>query len=476
MTSSPKDVLADPKFQGLPAGERLKVLGTLDPNFKALPMAEQMKVIGGAAKTTAGTGKTGARLKGSTSETSLPAPVRAFAGAGSGLISTMTGGGRLAPPGATAALQPGTTAGKIGKGIEQTAEYFAPIKSPLKGPAGEALKTGAIATAQTGEVRTGVLAGATAGGMTALGSAMKPVVSAIGRKIQASTIRPRLVDVRDGFKWATLDKFKLKGNLEQSMAQVDAELTRLRTQRNALIAPGKANVNLANVFDEALADVTKEAKALEYGHMGPKAEEQVSNMRHDIEELISPKPKAQPPSKLLDMYGRPAPPPPPPPPPDLNVDISKAENLKEFLGTLGAWAYGRGDPDAKVTELVANTLYAKVRSAIEKSLGSEGPRVQALNKQMQELIPVKHAMLARLPVEERNRMFSLADIVALMPAMVGDVRALGLEGLTRAQKSLRFGNWLVRNAAGTQAAGATSGKIGAAAVRDLAGPGLDSPQ
>ena len=401
------------------------------------------------AKKTAGTGKTGARLKGSTSETSLPAPVRAFAGAGSGLISTLTGGGRLAPSGATEALQPGTTAGKVGKGIEQTAEYFAPIKSPLKGPAGEALKTGAIATAQTGDVKTGVLAGATAGGITALGSAMKPVVSAIGRKIQASTIRPRLMDVRDGFKWATLDKFKLKGNLEQSLSQVDGELARLRTQRNALIAPGKANVDLSAMFDEATTEITGKAKSLEYGPMGKKAQEQVANMRADV----------------ADLLGK-----------NLTVDISKAENLKEFLGTLGAWTYGRGDPDAKVSELVANTLYAKVRSAIEKSLGSEGPRVQALNKQMQELIPVKHAMLARLPVEERNRMFSLADIVALMPAMVGDVRALGLEGLTRAQKSLRFGNWLVRNAAKTQAAGTAAGKLGGATVRGLAGPGLDSPQ
>ena len=107
----------------------------------------------------------------------------------------------------------------------------------------------------------------------------------------------------------------------------------------------------------------------------------------------------------------------------------------------GSWAYGRGDRDANVKELVANTLYSKLRAAIEQSLGPQGAEVKALNRQMQDLIPVKHAMMARLPVEQRNQVFSLTDIAAMIPAIVtGDVRMLALEGLTRGQKNIRYGN------------------------------------
>jgi hypothetical protein len=40
-----RQVLADPNFHGLPAGEQMKVLSRLDPNFAALPADEQTKVI-----------------------------------------------------------------------------------------------------------------------------------------------------------------------------------------------------------------------------------------------------------------------------------------------------------------------------------------------------------------------------------------------------------------------------------------------
>jgi len=53
--------------------------------------------------------------------------------------------------------------------------------------------------------------------------------------------------------------------------------------------------------------------------------------------------------------------------------------------------------------------------------------------------------MARLPVEQRNQVFSLTDIAAMIPAIVtGDVRMLALEGLTRGQKNIRFGNLMRR--------------------------------
>jgi len=333
-----------------------------------------------------------------------------------------------------------STAGKIGRVVEQTAEFMlpGPAEAKLASNIGEVVPrglqtiakaaasagtTGAITTAQSGgDARAAAVPAALAGGTTIVGAVLSKPIAALGRKIQASTIRPRLSDKRDGFSWDTVKQLGLKGNLEQSLNQVDSKLNELRTARNNLIKPGSANVDLHEVFDQALADVSKEAVSLGYGPMGKKAMEQITNMRADVADLLGAK----------TLQGLP-------------VDVSKAENLKEFLGTLGSWSYGRGDPDAKVTELVANTLYSKVRQGIEKSLGSQGPQVKALNAQMQKIIPVKNAMMARLPVEERNRLFSLTDIAAMLPAVAtGDARLLALEGLTRAQKSLRFGNWLNR--------------------------------
>jgi hypothetical protein len=43
--SRPWRVLSDPDFQGLPIGERLKVMRTIDPSFSGLPPGEQEKVV-----------------------------------------------------------------------------------------------------------------------------------------------------------------------------------------------------------------------------------------------------------------------------------------------------------------------------------------------------------------------------------------------------------------------------------------------
>ena len=103
---------------------------------------------------TAGRGKDGTpRLKGTTDKMSLPAPVRAFAGAGSELTNLLTVGGRLAPEGATDAMQPDTTAGKVGKMGEQVAEFAA---LPASGGVWKnSARMGALETERTGSVKAG---------------------------------------------------------------------------------------------------------------------------------------------------------------------------------------------------------------------------------------------------------------------------------------------------------------------------------
>jgi hypothetical protein len=345
---------------------------------------------------------------------------------------------------------------KAGAFTQQAAEYAIPLgeEKLVAGIASKGLKllseaginaarTGLTTAAHSGTAGESTGAAATAGGMSLLFGALAPLVAKAGRGIQKSTLRPRKVDFENGFKWGTLDKFKLKGDLGQSFEQVDKELTRLRTERNAMLAPGKVKADIAPIFESAIAEAKKKAAALKYGPLGGDVTRQFENMRDDVYSLLG-----------VPTGARTA-----------VVDIRVAENLKEFLGTMGAWSYGSADRSAKVSEMVANDLYKGAKTSIEKALGSAGLRVRELNRQMQDLIPVKNAMLARIPVDARQTTITLSDLAATMPAILtGEPMALTIEGLNRAQKNLRFGSWLVRNAGTGAKTGAASRLVGGAAA------------
>lgn len=284
----------------------------------------------------------------------------------------------------------------------------------------EAAKVGGTEYLQTGgDAKQAAIGALTAGGVAGLGEALRPAIKAVGRGIQMSTIRPSRADVKDGFKWSTLDRFKLKGNLEDSYNQVDNELTRLRTERNKLIAPGTTDVDLTKPMNTALLKLRASTDDLKLGAEGLDAVKEASQMIMKLGKIIKDPRK---------------------------VDISKVENLKEYMGTLGAWADGARDDKGKVTATVANIMYNELRQVIEDSTAKmQGAQVKILNSQMKDLIPVKNAILKRLPVEQRNSALSLTDMLAAMPAIVsGNPAELGLLALSRGQKSARLGNALVR--------------------------------
>jgi hypothetical protein len=340
---------------------------------------------------------------------------------------------------------PSTLPGNIGFGLEQTGEFFLPTGeekaaaalTATAGPklariartAADAFKVGGVTTAQTGDIGSGLRSAATTGAINIITPVITKGLGLVGRKIQASTIRPRATDVKDGFSWSTLDKFKLKGNLDQSLKQVEGKLAELRTARNALIAPGSATINLNQVLLNVGNEIRQEVTQLKYAGEGSKIMGAFYALKYDILQYSL---RGLP--GLRRTWGA-------------KVDIRVAENAKEYLGMLGSWAYGRPDREGAAAEAAANKAYLGLKNGIEQAIGPQGPEVRALNKQMQELIPVKHAMIARIPIEDRNRVFSLADIAAMLPAaMTGNAADLGLVALTRAQKSLRLGNWLIRNA------------------------------
>jgi hypothetical protein len=362
---------------------------------------------------------------------------------------------------------------KTGAGIAEVAPYLLPMGAEEKAMAKAAelfpglaqsapllfksitralvsgTSAGTIGTLQTGSPQQGMKVGLMAGGISGLGeAAVAPVMEAFGKKIQLSTIRPRVMDHIDNFKEGTLQRLGLKGNLSDSFKQVSDLITGKVTQRDAIIAsggvPGAVNqgmVDVGKAFDGARDELEKGMLAGKYG-------QDVINgfdkLRDDVYQT--------------NLLGNPL------------ADLKTAENIKERIGNKGLWSYGRKDPESEGMQIAANAVYGRMRQGIEDAVPIPG-QLRSLNKEIQELIPLKNAMLARLPVEARNRLFSLSDIAATLPAAIsGRGMELALPIASRLQKSLRFGNMLTRQAPNAPEATSGIGKILAAILAGQSSP------
>jgi hypothetical protein len=351
--------------------------------------------------------------------------------------------------------QPGSQA--AGASIFKAAELLSPqmatsgLTLAARIPA-EAVSTAGVTALQGGDTAESLKAGAVAGFSTAIGGAISKAMSSGGSKIQASTIRPREIDYKDGYKPETLAKIGLKGNLQDGFNQVQGKLTELRNARNALIDPN-IKVDLAPAFDSARSQLLQDVKDLKYAGRGKQIVAAFDKLKQDV---MSSLPKQAGPTGgswpgSIAGKGKAQ--------VNTTVPLTNAEDAKESFGILGSWAYGRQDLESSAVEKAANTVYLELKKAVESAVPDAG-QLKLLNSQMKELIPVRNAMLSRIPVEDRNRMFSLADITAIVPAAVtGDISKLALLAGTRAQKSLRFGNFLVNNAGSATGAAAGLGKL-----------------
>jgi hypothetical protein len=391
-------------------------------------------------------------------------PGQFLLGGAKGIGSTAQGIGHLLgntpSPEAIPELQGTNLTQKIGKGAEQFGEFFVPMggeakalklleQFPWLAKLGKELpaftralekgavtgaSTGLVSTAQTGDLKQGITTGVLTGAMAGLGEPVKDLLGALGHKIQLSTIRPSLSDYKaypmlEGFSPELLQKLNLRGNLRESLGQVIYQLSKLRTERSAVLGatatPQMVNgvmtggVDLVPAIGAARQQLVNQAAQLKNAGMSKKALDAFDNLIKDMQFGLKQNPTG------------------------FHVSIDQAENAKEAIGLLGQWAYGARDVDSSSMGQAANILYTELRKAIERAVPDTG-KLKALNAAMKELIPVKNAMLHRLPVEERNRLFSLADITAILPAIIsGRMEPLSLLALTRAQKSLSVGNWLV---------------------------------
>jgi len=266
-------------------------------------------------------------------------------------------------------------------------------------------------------VSKGVVTGAVVGGAIPLvGAGIKKGIQKLGggaikasEKIESSLIKPTKSDVSDGFNIENIKKYNLGGNLTQTLQKTDDKLAELTTQlKDKIGSRPSAVIDLNDVAEKTAKDILSNKSKYFGDNAGVKRV--LENLSNEIESVSS----------------------------NGLVDLPEAQILKQAAGQKGAWVFGFVDPDAKATEMIYTRFYQKLKKEIEEK-APEG--VKEINKQISELIPISHAIIRRIPVAERNNVFSLTDIIS-GGLSFGNPKALGLFIANRLTKSGQFAKLL----------------------------------
>jgi hypothetical protein len=383
------------------------------------------------------------------------------------LLNRASGGRLGVPPSVTqedVGIAPTNTAQRVGQTVEQIGEFFVPGGAVAKGgKAVEALKipaalktvgkaamegvaAGGVAAAQTGSPTTGAVAGATAATFSAaIPMALKAMGSA-AEKIETTLIKPTIRDSQNGFKARNVFKHRVGGTLEQTarktQTKIDALVQEAKTIRDAGTAgvvpagaPAGPTVNLK----DALIDAANELKAKipkHYGSNSPIEKALIDNVK-EFDHMIA--------GGFMSKTG--------------DAPINVAHEVLQAVGRDGAWKYGMRDPASAAAERVANSLYSALRRRIEAS-SADGTRLNAINRDIGELIAIKQAVIRRIPVEQRNQFLHLSDIVSF---------ASGNWKLALGNRALRSGTVArgLASASESTAPGLVAPKLGAAAAAEV---------
>lgn len=248
-------------------------------------------------------------------------------------------------------------------------------------------------TAFSNFLKGGVLGGVFGAGAYGLGKGLE----SLGRKAMLTEIKPRSIDLEDGFKLENVQKYKLGYSLKEIAQNADKQLDDFQTQLANEVADSSSVADLNTVIGKTERRILGD-KARHFG-LSPNIEKAVAGLRNEVDDFTG--------GEGL-------------------VSIPEAQTLKRSAGHLGAWLYGTPDPDAGAREKVYNIFYNELKKEIEDHLPAGIAR--SLNQKMTDLIPIINAVARRIPIAERNSAISLPEVVSLTGA-VFDPSALGITGL-----------------------------------------------
>ena len=233
------------------------------------------------------------------------------------------------------------------------------------------------------------MSAATAGGLKGLGDVLGEGLKKAGKKIQLSSIRPSKKAVGTGFNVDNIFKHNLEGTLEESLEKSEKKIIELSQELAGELEESTTRVNVLDLLQKVEDDLigTTQKKAAQTGNLKAikKALEDYSD---DITEATA----------------------------DGNLDLLSANLLKRSVGKQGAWNVIQPTADIVAKQKVANKLYGFLRRQIEDA-AKDSEAIKRINKEMSEIIPIERAVIDRIPVAQRQDLFSLTDVVSILPVI-----------------------------------------------------------
>ncbi len=239
-----------------------------------------------------------------------------------------------------------------------------------------------------------------------------------GEKIQTTIIRPGPKDTAGGFKISHVQKHKLGGTLEQTESKLNKTLSEKSEKMFGMIKETDQPVDMSSVFSDV--------------------EDKIFAGRGKLLSKFEMKDEAL--SKMFDKFI------------DIADDVTEgtglisAENAqlwKQAAGHQGAWLHGTREVEQEAAERLYNALYISLKEHIEKVAPSG---LKEINKEISELLSIKQAIMRRLPVEARNNVIPLSQLIpAVGAASARRFTPLAISAAAGISKSGKFANLLVNS-------------------------------
>lgn len=239
----------------------------------------------------------------------------------------------------------------------------------------------------------------------------KPVLDTVTPNRQGQTAGDALIE--------NIYRHNLGGTLTESLGKSDAKLDALSTKlSDALKNDTGSGVDLHKAVDAVEAHFKSPEIISRYAQKIPDIQKAIERQRSAV--------------NLLHEAGA---------APDGVADLYHANQFKRGVSEEGSWLNGAKDPELDARGMVANQLYRQLRGDIETAAGPAGPAVKQLNRQMGDILPVKDALIRRIPIAKRNEIVGLKEFIGLA---LGDKTGFGMSILNRSLKSPKVADWLVR--------------------------------
>lgn len=237
-----------------------------------------------------------------------------------------------------------------------------------------------------------------------------------GEKIQNIIIKPGEKALKEGFDIKNITKYDLAGPLDKALPKTTQLLKQKVGQLNEIIAQKKEvpTINLGTAIQELKN--TFAGKGFKTLGQKTSVNKTIKTIENELT-AINPNWKSE------------------------VVNFGDAIDAKRASGLNASFLKGQIKTGLTAEEKVWNNLYKILQRETEKA--AKGTEFEKINKEISDIIPIEQAMIKRIPVEQRNSIISLTDMISFGLSTI-EPRALALGVLNRITKSGTVASGLIK--------------------------------